>query len=291
MPPRAGATRVRAENARLRDKNTQLRASMAAVRPGTPVPATPSGGPDRLVPIASAADRLVSLLGEGARLLLEREQLQAENDCLAGGGCCSSGAGDVALGGLAKETEDARDLAAIDRLLPLLSESDALRAEREALQADRAELMEALGDACVPEPVVAESEDDSKLGERIRAALADVSEENCALTVEVASLRKENVRLRGSASTDELDALARAADPCVPEAKTPSESEFSDNLLLQQQAMATVLGRMTNVSSLKSPPVQEHQELVPEAVQSSGDYYREEQMRSALHLLYKGFAR
>lgn len=232
------------------------------------------------MPIATAADSLVSLLGEGAQLLLRCEQLQAENVCLAGGVASS------ALGGSAAETQDA-DFAAIDRLLPLLSESDALRAERESLQAERAELVEALGDGCVSELVSAgDDEEDTSLAERMRAALADVSKENQMLTIEVSGLQEENGRLRNLAGPDALDTLARQADAAVPEAITPSEPE--DNLFLQQQALATVLGRLTHASAPKSPT--ESQELIPEAAPVVGDF-RDEQMRDALHQLYKDFGK
>lgn len=266
-PPSADTARIAAENERLRAKNTQLRAAIAVVRPTTPVPITPRG--PGLVPIAATTDELVKLLGEGSRLLLERDQLQAENCSLAAGG--AAGIADEAApgGGLAGETQD-EEIVAIDRLMPLLSESDALWAEREALQAERTDLVsfcestthmsKAERDALQADLAGLDTHDEalrvnSDLEMRIRGALAEVGEENRALATEIAGLREDHTRLRNIASAD-VGRQAADAGRQASELRRAGKTDEADKLDAKAEKLEAEAARLQ-----ASPPELDSDEI------------------------------
>jgi len=205
--PSTDAKKIRQENERLRDDNVRLRAAVAAVRPATPLPeSTPRGGPQ----LAGAADALLYRMQEGADLLREREVLEAEHAWLAGEGDydefqglgCATHHEDHPCSSSEVPAGEAVDpeFESLDRLLPLLSEGDALQAEREELRSERQELLAAIQESGITSDINPGGVDaaafDRDLEFRIRQAVEDVTRENDSLEAEIAKLRNDNGKLR-----------------------------------------------------------------------------------------------
>lgn len=229
MAPTAGspeeASCVREENESLRSDNIRLRAAVAAARPETPaeweVPPTPNSSGGAML----AAESLVHLMQEGGNLLAEREALRLENEALEIellnlvddyedeeiGSYVGSIEGTYveSVGGSAAADDDGEDVgdeiddATLEKLLPLLSEGDALRAEREGLRAERRDLLGALetAGAAQADEAIDVTAADEDLEQRFLVAVQDVRSENANLESEISKLREENTRLKRRGST------------------------------------------------------------------------------------------
>lgn len=333
---------MRLENELLRSENLRLRAAVCAARPETPqpsatVPSTPVGGG-----ALGAADRLVHLMQEGGNLLQEREALRAENEALeseleamvAGSEAAGSeeGGPDAEAPNSADEGEEQTpDGAMVERLMPLLSEGDALRTERVGLRHERQELLselEAMGAtaAGVEEaaPDLETAAVDQELEQRFLSAVEDASRENAALEAEIQKLREENSRLRTRNTTSKAEAIKpeKEADIIkpVPEAPEPikpanvavntvasrrpknrltgmnrikvPEEEDIDLVLQQREAMASLLRK----SQVTSPSTARSSPLArtPAATKKGGfdrDQGQEQALKGALHTLFRNFGR
>jgi len=316
------ASHAREENELLRAENLRLRAAVSAVRPDTPaepasIPPTPGGSSAAL----QAADRLVQLMREGGQLLKEREALREENGALERELEVFAAEGEAELpegreepdAGPAEnsrtppveveEAETPSTLLAVDRLMPLLSEGDALRAEREGLRAEREELLGELQAMGPPLPDEAAHEEeqlaaDAELESRFLAAVEEASREHASLKAEVRGLREENARLRRKSSKEgaenedgaygdaySYDTPRRLKGAIRPEAF----EEDIDTHLQQQEAMAELLkrARITSPTSHGGP-----QSMATAARELSDlDRGQEMQLKGALHTLFQNFPR
>jgi len=208
--PADEASRIREENARIRADNQRLRALVSVAQPETPeadfcLPSTPTGN-------SGAVDVLAELMSEGGRLLRQRETLQAENAALEGTEQEEEAKRHVAE----EETADVSDpfegkeLAAMERLMPLLSEGDALRTERQKLRAERQGLLAELhstGDLSSGLADFSKDEGlalaDAELENSFLAAIDETRRENLSLEGEITTLRQDNARLRQSRDISE----------------------------------------------------------------------------------------
>mmetsp|Transcript_494 Transcript_494/g.1666 ORF Transcript_494/g.1666 Transcript_494/m.1666 type:complete len:354 (+) Transcript_494:61-1122(+) len=340
------AERVRAENEQLRAENLRLRAAVCAARPDTPDPLLICSTPAAIGTLG-AADRLVHLMREGGHLLKEREALMAENEALeselevlvqdAG----AEGAPRLAIPeapAQAEEEEGGEDALVIERLVPLLSEGDALRTEREGLRAERKELvheLEAMGAKAAQEEAVLEdlSASDQELEGRFLCAVEEASRENSNLEAQIKKLREENARLR-SKNTSTIKATQVEAtktintdtyssiEPTKPVAMTVPSDEKP--IVKPAPKPARHLGKFT--SGFKAPPVDEtdigmafsQREAMASLLRKSQgisspstarsnltarglspntsraaqlDMGQEEQLKGALHTLFRNFGR
>lgn len=202
----------------------------------------------------SAADRLMKLMSEGGDLLREREELEKENRMMMqdiyaapvassvaasptrGGrdsfsqagtdltqvrsdfrqtGMTGTDFGQTGMTGVSGIDIDELDDDNLDKLLPLLSEADSLRAEREALRKEREDLLGALTDDDGPLSAGAaaerraQEEEDKALKEHLQVAVDSVHTENLGLVDEIQKLKAANARLRVTRQA-ELRELERA---------------------------------------------------------------------------------
>lgn len=330
------AARVRAENEQLRAQNLRLRAAVCAARPETPeqpMPPTPVAGG-----ALGAADRLVHLMQEGGHLLKEREALRAENEALeselqsiVGEDVAAEAAGgdaEVPVVEAANGVDEEEDSTLVDRLVPLLSEGDALRTERQALRAERQELMNELG--AVGSDEAEEAEDipagDQELESRFLAAVEEASRENASLEAEIKKLREENSRLKTksvSAAKAEAEAVKdvntdsyKIVEPAKPaavskpavvskpfksplknygkvpnpiKASPPAEEEVSYQ---QREAMAALLRKSQGVvspSTARSGIAGRGFSI--EKGKKELDQGQEAQLKGALHTLFRNFGK
>jgi len=234
---------LRESNDKLRAENSRLRAAIVYARPDTPLHTTRSDGG---APGGEAADLLVRLLAEGARLLSEREYLRDDNDRLVNEvdsevpDNAESVSGNEALAAAAAlraQVQEAvgagssdADLAALDRLMPLLSEADALKTERDLLKKERGELLRVISEAFPSEDggcgssSEADLQDGEELERRIRSAGDTMSRENESLQGEISQLRVENARLRDSKAAVSVVSSSRAPAPAPSAAATVTSS-------------------------------------------------------------------
>jgi len=307
--------RVRTENEELRAQNLRLRAAVSAARPETPEPlvhpSTPAAGG-----ALEAADRLVHLMREGGHLLKEREALLAENQALeselealvAEEGAADGAPPPEAAAEVAEGAED-ESVSVVERLVPLLSEGDALRTEREGLRAERKELimeLEAMGAHAGKDEAGEDlSSGDKELEGRFLGAVEDVSRENASLEAEIKKLREENTRLRRKNSAPAKDEPVKpqktAPSPVATKTKslrpvTPSAQAAGKDIDIgidfdQRQAMASLLRKTKDVVSPSATRSPGNTRDISPSRRAPLDVGQEEQLKGALHTLFRNFGR
>lgn len=249
------ARQLREENERLRRENEMLEQALENARPdsapyiGMSVPASARSARSHRSLESSdnqgAANRLMKLMREGGELLREREELEKENRLMMGelvdhGSAPSSPAGgsvefrstrDSAAfrstqetapgvpegdeGDLDEDEPDELDESSLEKLLPLLSEGDSLRAEREALRKEREDLLGALAEPGGPfndkaaEERRAQEAEDEEIKKTLELAFQNVQAENRSIGGEVDELKAANAKLRETHRA-EMRALERA---------------------------------------------------------------------------------
>jgi len=212
-----------------------------------------------------------------------------------------------------------------------LSEGDQLRTQRESLRAERKELLTELGKAAdESEEAAAEDHcaGDQELEGRFLAAVEEASRENASLEAEIKGLRDDNSRLKSkgaAAAKAEAEAIKtaetqaintdsyKAADvePLKPVAAKPgarvprSFPKASDAIkkappaveedmsFQQREAMASLLRKSQGVTS---PSTARSGMTARGFSQGKGkknelDKGQEDQLKGALHMLFKNFAK
>jgi len=285
--------RVRLENERLRAENLRLRAAVAATQPNEPPASnialvTPRGG------TLDAADERVQLMREGGQLLKEKEGLMSENSVLQRE--LGTLVEDIAPGegapvlDLEAEIdrvvgEEETDLDALERLLPLLNEGDALCAEREGLKSEHRELigtLEALGaapqragDEASLEDLLAEAGEPGDLQSRLRRAMEDVKRENTSLEAEVHQLRDDNTRLRHDHAT------ALASPSFAPKLLAPPAP------VIIQPASPKIRKQMSTMMTLLQTPTGKEDALMAELTAPETEDERQDAQREAMASLLR----
>lgn len=181
-----------ADNRRLRAENLRLRTAVATSRP-----VTAQACPD-------AAGELAQLLREGGELLKEKQGLAVQNSQLAieivrlTDGIDGATSIAVALGKLgdggAQSAEDG-ELAALERLLPLLSEGELLQAERHQLTTERCQLVGTVSALPKEAAGVAQSPLSPKAERKLRAAVEYAREQNSDLQADLLYLQHDRALL------------------------------------------------------------------------------------------------
>mmetsp|Transcript_90911 Transcript_90911/g.252935 ORF Transcript_90911/g.252935 Transcript_90911/m.252935 type:complete len:324 (+) Transcript_90911:77-1048(+) len=310
------ASRLREENQLLRSENLRLRAAVSAARPETPetsaaIPSTPLASAAAGSGALGAADRLVHLMREGGHLLKEREALRLENEALESElESLADGELDdpVSMGGSGSADFDEKDgtgllpdVAMVDRLMPLLSEGDALRTERETLRAERQELMSELEASTPPSAEAmgagvsideasareAENASDRELEQRFLSAVEEASRENASLEAEIKKLREENARLRNRGpSKESTKPPERRRSLGIKVAE-----EDIDVTLRQREAMAALLRKSQATSPSTARSNNHTARGISPSKKNDMDKNQEEALKGALHTLFRNFAR
>lgn len=142
------------------------------------------------------------------------------------------------------EAIDELDESGLDKLLPLLSEGDHLRAERAVLVKERDDLLGSIADEGGPFSESAEAdrlaaeEDEQQLQEQLQGALETVQLENSSLEDEIGKLRLANARLKETHRA-ELQALERARqEKAEADAAARAANERAERLAREVQERA-----------------------------------------------------